>query len=304
MKFPRLTLREELKIRKLISFYYMELSKSFVSIGEKHNFWEFIYVDKGEIHIVTEGRSYLLKQGDMLFYKPNDFHTGHANRLVAPNLIIISFECDSPCMSAFEYRPLHLTDGERHLLSEIIRAGIESFDSPHLRSAPPLRRNENAPFGSEQLIRNYLEILLLQLIRRTREVQTALLLPASGPNVESAEGGRQSELTRQIIEYMNVRLGENLTLETLCRAFGVGKSRLKSLFKAETGCGPIAYFNHRKIAEAKKLIREEQRNFTEIAELLGYSGIHYFSTQFKKTTRMTPSEYAKATGAKIVRTVH
>ena len=32
--------------------------------------------------------------------------------------------------------------------------------------------------------------------------------------------------------------------------------------------------------------------FTEIARMLGYTSIHYFSRHFKKVTKMTPSEYA------------
>ena len=35
-------------------------------------------------------------------------------------------------------------------------------------------------------------------------------------------------------------------------------------------------------------------NFTQIAEHLGYTSIHYFSRQFKKVVGMTPSEYASS----------
>ena len=42
------------------------------------------------------------------------------------------------------------------------------------------------------------------------------------------------------------------------------------------------------------MIREGSHNFTEIAALLGYNSIHYFSRHFKKVTGMTPSEYASS----------
>lgn len=300
MRYPRYVLHEEIKIRKLISFFYAELPKSFVTSGEKHNFWEFIYIDKGEISAITADRFYLLKQGDMLFYKPNDFHAGHANHKAAPNIIILSFECNAPCMSVFEYRQLHLTPAEQALLFEIVKAGLETFDPPQLRHVFPLRRNEGAPFGSEQMIKNYLEILLLQLIRRTLGVRSAEHSPAHTLTVQEAAEIGYSEQIQKIIRFMRANLARNLTLETLCHEFSMSKSQLKSLFKAQTGCGIIAYFNHQKIAEAKMLIRDERHNFTEIAEMLGYSSIHYFSAQFKKITDMTPSEYAKATGAKLV----
>ena len=38
----------------------------------------------------------------------------------------------------------------------------------------------------------------------------------------------------------------------------------------------------------------EYYNFTQIADRLGFSSIHYFSRQFKRITGMTPSEYASS----------
>jgi YesN/AraC family two-component response regulator len=63
--------------------------------------------------------------------------------------------------------------------------------------------------------------------------------------------------------------------------------------------GVKEYFNKLKIDQAKSLIREEQHNFTEIAELLGYSSVHYFSKQFKSLTDMAPTEYARSVQAKV-----
>ena len=42
------------------------------------------------------------------------------------------------------------------------------------------------------------------------------------------------------------------------------------------------------------MIREDQYNFTQIADAIGFSSVHYFSRQFKKITGMTPSEYASS----------
>jgi YesN/AraC family two-component response regulator len=56
----------------------------------------------------------------------------------------------------------------------------------------------------------------------------------------------------------------------------------------------IDYFTKLKIDMAKQLVRDNHMNFTQIADYLGYSSIHYFSRQFKKTTGMTPSEYSSS----------
>ena len=49
-----------------------------------------------------------------------------------------------------------------------------------------------------------------------------------------------------------------------------------------------------KVGTARQMIRDNQLNFTQIADRLGYNSIRYFSRQFKKITGMTPSEYASS----------
>ena len=47
-----------------------------------------------------------------------------------------------------------------------------------------------------------------------------------------------------------------------------------------------------KIDAARQLIRSRRLNFSQIADALGYTSVHYFSRQFKKVTGMSPSEYS------------
>ena len=51
------------------------------------------------------------------------------------------------------------------------------------------------------------------------------------------------------------------------------------------------YILKKKIGEAKRLIREDKLNFTQISDVLCFDNPHYFSTVFKRVTNMTPSEY-------------
>ena len=44
--------------------------------------------------------------------------------------------------------------------------------------------------------------------------------------------------------------------------------------------------------EAKRLMRETEMNFSEIADKLGYCSVHHFSRTFKEKTGKTPGEYA------------
>ncbi|MEF3305818.1 AraC family transcriptional regulator [Paenibacillus sp. GYB003] len=290
MSYEKYELREELAIRKLVTFFYREMPKDYFFDGEKHDFWEIVYVDKGEWDVTVDGAPFHLEQGDLVFYGPNEFHRGGAGQKSSPNVIIVTFECDSPAMSHFAAaRVFRLDEKERALFAALVKAGLESFDppidSPRMRK---LHRREGAPFGSEQLIRNYLETLLIHLIRREQA-------PAAAEKPPSAvKENRAHDIATEVADYLQANISRELTVDDLCRRFQVSRTQLKTAFRQLTGQGVLETFNQMKIERAKTLIREERLSFTEIAELLGYSSIHYFSRQFKKLTNMTPTEYARS----------
>jgi len=61
----------------------------------------------------------------------------------------------------------------------------------------------------------------------------------------------------------------------------------------------MEYFAGMKIKQAKQLIRDETYNMTEISGMLGFSSVHYFSKAFKKTTGMSPTEYARSVKGRL-----
>ncbi|WP_256759258.1 AraC family transcriptional regulator [Cohnella sp. WQ 127256] len=297
MDFTPLLLNEMLTINKLISFHYFEYAKGYAFEGEQHDFWEFLYVDKGSVEIRSDERTLELSQGTIIFHKPGEFHTvrvGEQHK--PPNLIVISFECNSHYMSRLDHQVISLGSRERNLLSLILQEGFHSFsppfDDPHRHN---LTRKPEAPFGSEQVLKIYLEALLIQLIRIGEEgTSTEGSRKPSAMQSEKAE----QKVVQNIEAYMKEQLSEQLTLDQLCKAVHLGKSRLKEIFQSQKGTGAIEYFKLLKIQEAKTLIREKHYNYTEIATMLGYASIHYFSRDFKKSTGMSPSEYARTLKAR------
>ena len=89
-----------LNVQKIVTIHYQKPNKNYVSIEEAHNFWELIYADK-EGFIVHHGDSVTaLKQGEILFVKPNQPHSISCNGKEA-NIFIVSFECRSESVDFF-----------------------------------------------------------------------------------------------------------------------------------------------------------------------------------------------------------
>lgn len=293
MSYKFTELKEEIIIKKIVSLHYFEYMSDFSFPGESHNFWEFLYVDKGELQVTADREKFILRQGQIIFHRPNEFHALAANNIIAPNLVVISFEAGEPCMAFFENKILTAGESERNLLSQIIAEARETFDGPmddpYMEA---LTRKEQIPFGAEQMIKIHLEQFLIQLFRNySGSINEERGAAGTAYMGKSFTMTNSNEIFSDIINYLERHTGQQLTIEKICRDNLIGASQLKKLFRKYQRSGVMECFNQMKINAAKQMIRNQQMNFTQIADSLGYTSVHYFSRQFKKITGMTPTEY-------------
>ncbi|MCM3747852.1 AraC family transcriptional regulator [Paenibacillus pasadenensis] len=289
MNLERTHLNLFFDIRSIITMFYFEFGKDYIFSGEKHDFWELVYVDKGEIEVIADSRRYSLQQGSLIFHKPNEFHSLTAIRGKAPNVIVITFDCHSPMMERFADKLFLLNHEQRNAMARIISEGANAFEFPFRY---PLTRNPNQPLGSEQLVKVYLETFLILLLRGDSSLEhgrAPLLLPKEKD---------EDRLVSAIVTLMEERLSSQLSLMEISQTLHIANTKLKELFKRHTGKTVMEYYAHMKMEKAKLLIREDGHNFTEISRQLGFSSVHYFSKAFKRSSGMNPSEYAKSVKAR------
>ena len=67
--------------------HYYEFDQTFHFKGEKHDFWEMIYVDKGSVEIQSDDDIIILNQGELAFHAPNEFHSVKAKDS-SPNFFV------------------------------------------------------------------------------------------------------------------------------------------------------------------------------------------------------------------------
>lgn len=294
MTYIETALKREITIDSIITIHYFEYMKDFVFHGESHDFWEFLYVDKGTVLVQADEKQFQLNAGDIVFHEPNEFHSIKSVGNSSPNLVAVSFRTASPAMDFFRRKNCTLTVEERTFISCLINAAKDVFSTPlHIPSIEQVQLRDNAPFGAQQMVLLYLELFLLTVIRdHSRHTQKKLPKRTSSLLIETSP--RRDERLKKITEYMQFHICEQLNIEEICTHFSMSRSSLQNLFHKEKGCGPIEYFNNLKIERAKDMIRDGTRNFTEIAYFLSYSSLQYFSRQFKKSTGMSPMEYASS----------
>ncbi len=273
--------RRPLSVAALYTVHYFEYASGYAFRGESHDFWELVYVDSGSLRVTAGERRLSLRQGQLVFHAPGEFHALAAPGS-PPDLIVVSFDCRGEAMERFRGLVTAVGAAERSLLAQIVSESGAAFSGPlDDPGSTSLQRREGAPFGAEQLAVSALEELLVRIARGL-----------AGPGERERAASAADDSFARVCAYMERHLGESLSLEELCRENYVGRSQLQKLFHERTGGGVMYYFGRLRINAARRMIRSGRYNFTQIAAQCGFQSVHYFSRRFRQLTGMSPSEYA------------
>jgi AraC family transcriptional regulator of arabinose operon len=83
-------------------------------------------------------------------------------------------------------------------------------------------------------------------------------------------------------------------IQDLARLANISASRLRHLFKSQTGLSPAQYIKQVRMAQAAALLRT---TFLSVKEIMNNVGIHnesYFSREFRNVHGLPPGQYRAA----------
>jgi YesN/AraC family two-component response regulator len=126
---------------------------------------------------------------------------------------------------------------------------------------------------------NYLLCALISLILQIPQEITVL------------SKSEKSFLSNRIKQYIDENYLEEINLESIAQSLSISPFYLVHVFKESTGFSPIQYIIRRRIGEAQSLLINTAYSVTQIAGMVGYDNISYFTTLFSKTVGMTPKKY-------------
>ena len=289
MQFTLKDFNIQLEVSKIANIHYFEFTNRYHTPNGEHNFCELLYVDRGSIIVRSENYCGVLNDNQLIIHRPNEIHSLECDETVAPNVIIIGFECMSDELEPFSKNPMTLSQDEKRMLSEIMKEGMSVYAPPYdLPNTLEMKKREDYPFGADQLIKLRLETLLISLVRDNKKSQ-------------QASENTTDELTEieNIHQYICEHYTEKILLDNICFIFGTNKTTLCSSFKKRYNATILNYINNLRIKDAKALLRKNELSVTQISENLGFNSIHYFCRVFKKTTGQSPKEYIKTIRSKL-----
>lgn len=284
-KFHKHKIENLIVIPKIVTIHYLEFDKFFTYGGESHNFWELVYADKNRVLIRAGDKDLILNEGEVIFHKPNEYHSLSSDRTSPPNIFIITFETRSEAMSFFDGRKLTLPPSLKPYIQNIISEARRTFAMS--RQNPFITKMELAPepaLGGQQLIRLNLEQLLIYLIRHHNTPSQVF--------VERSEF--EGRIVNDIIAVLEQNLYSKIAVNDICAMLNYGKTYLYKLFRAETGDSIMNHYARLKVKESKKLLRDGSLTVADISEMLGFSSSAHFCRVFKQYTGMTTAQYLRS----------
>ena len=288
MEFKLKRFENVLRVSHIANIHYFEFTKQYHTFRDKHAFRELLYVDSGFIHVDSEHYTGTLKAGELLIHQADETHSLTCPEDDAANVIVIGFACAAEELDIFSLNPYLLSDVQKRLLTEIIMEGRSVFLPPYdIPNQRDMKKRKNYPFGADQMIQLKLETLLIDLIRTNQ----------ASDYPETAEIA--DDKIQALCHYLTENYREKLRLSELCFLFGTNRTTLCDRFRSATGETIVSYVNYLRIKEAKRLLRKGTYNLTEIANLVGFSSVHYFSRIFKQYENQAPSSYIQTIKARL-----
>ena len=255
---------------KLLNIASAKYGGDWHSVPHTHNHLELFYIVGGKGQFLIQDQLYPVNVNNLVIINPNVIHTEVSLNAQPLEYIVLGIE-------GVELKTSGDANGQFSILDQFESVEISGC----LRNI--LRETELKSTGYEDVCQAYMEILIIRLMRNI-----TLAIPAE-PQAVSAN--RQCAAVRR---YIDLHFKEPLTLELLAEEGHMNKYYLSHAFKREYGVSPINYMISRRIEESKYLLAETDLSLSQIAQLLGFSSLSYFSQVFRKTQNLSPMEYRQS----------
>lgn len=265
-----------IQIQEILGYYYNVRNSGYDFKGEKHDYYELTFVDRGSLQTTVENQQFTIHEKELMIYGPGQFHTQHICDGESCSYVTIIFSMINTNPDAY--------NAENSLLLNKVFAYDKKIYS--------LLKDYVQESSIQIPYINSLMICLLQEIM-IRLLQSEFIIHKDEKPVSLTRQHYQDELLERILTYIDNSICEPLTIAEICQKFSISRSSLQLLFKENLDQTPKKYISDLKLEKSCQLIREQKYSISEISLLLGFNSIHYFSRAFTNKYNMAPSEYSK-----------
>lgn len=233
-----------------------------------HDSYELLLFLSGCGDYLVESTGYPLRPGCALLMRPGEVHCLRVNAAEPYERMVLHFRREAAeewLLAPFEQRPLGI--GNLFTADEIDPAFVRGCMERLITNAPPDRLNA---------------VLLPALLA---EFCRAFARRTTTPPVSTGDHSR----IRDILDYVNDHLADDLSLDGLCARFFISRAQLGRLFRASTGSTVWEYVLVKRLIEARRRILGGTPAL-EAAHACGFQDYSAFYRAYKKRYHLSPTD--------------
>lgn len=244
-----------------------------------HSDIEFVYIKKGSAYYQLNGEIVKMKAGEGIFVNSRQLHV----------IIPSEEDCALDCVI---FSPIILCSS-KHIAEKFVASLISEEAAPYLllheSVAWERRLLKNLSTLYELSVKENCELKMMERIYRIWELLYENL-PRRAADKKEKPKSDGFECIKRMIAYIQENYRENITLDSVCRAGGVGRTACTKLFSQYVNSTPIDYLRHYRISKSIELLTGTDLTVTQIAYETGFSGASFFAKTFRRITGITPCQ--------------
>ncbi len=243
-----------------------------------HDFYEILYIKKGNFIFRVDEQVYNVSQGDVLLVNPFTLHVlTQFENVIAERVVINVTEKFINNISTEQSNLLNIfqttiqNKNYRIHLSQDSQKKMDSYVDTVIKTQGSLN------FGDDVLY-------------KLKMTQILLLLNNHQIELESTDLITQNKIVADCVSYITSNLSNPITIELIAESINVSPSTISHTFKKHTGISIYRFITKKRMILAKKLIMENV-SLQDIYQICGFNDYTSFFRCFKKEFNQTPKEF-------------
>lgn len=274
-----------------ISMAYSVIRRTIWRIADPYHI--LIYIKSGHCRIKTDGKEYMLAEGDLFFIPPDTQYerTPVNDEFCEMAYVHFKMPVEGEILDRGEAQErIIVQNSQNHTDFGIFTLYINSQTAmkkdDHLENI----FTEIVKYASREGMQDR-QLAAISLCRILAAISQQTVLSLHKETNHSSKGQHPANL-KKALNYITQHYTEKITLDDLCRVSFVSKQMLIRYFNSEFGKTPIAYIIEYKVDKIKEMLTTyPDVSIKELCGEFGFDDQCYFSRIFKKVTGESPSEY-------------
>lgn len=256
--------------------------------GGIHPYYELLYISSGEALIEWIGNTYKAKSPALFILTPS---SPHRIKHVTPRMECWFVELR---LQDQDYMPSLETINAWNRMQEELSWDEEDMENivSTLMSIEATVNTTSTTY-SEVALRRIMSCDIQKLLLRIDHFIETRTSKKDDQVVTTDSNWSAHAHIYELIRFMEMCYTQEISLEILAKRSGYTPSYIIRLFKEITDLTPVQYLYELRMHAATSYLRTTQMSVQDIAEAVGFPGIHYFSRMFKKKFGHSPTEWKR-----------